>query len=342
MVTPVRRQTAPPNRGKKYLFLIVAVFSIILIHNHTSKTPKEQKDKPSDSTPNLRKPETEAEKHSTNLLEKIDNLNKFEEQFEKEEEEREHLDNTINDVKEDLDIAEEEMVEEKEIELAELLDTKRVKIEDQIRDYLKDNKVDPDPQEIDAIIDQLNSRIDEKVKKELRIEAEKITIEKENEVEAVVLEDVIDGMDNSLIEVDVMELEENLLEDLMDEITELSKNLEDKVDEAIEETEEELLKELDVHSDKSVNEEEKAEKNDEVVEESDEDDVESEKTVVEEESDDNDVESEETVVEEESDDNDVESEKTVVEEESDDDDNVDNDISEEIVGDENMEDEEEK
>merc|ERR1712071_41295 len=195
-------------------------------------------------------------------------------------------------------------------ELAELLDTKRVKIEDQIRDYLKDNKVDPDPQEIDAIIDQLNSRIDEKVKKELRIEAEKITIEKENEVEAVVLEDVIDGMDNSLIEVDVMELEENLLEDLMDEITELSKNLEDKVDEAIEETEEELLKELDVHSDKSVNEEEKAEKNDEVVEESDEDDVESEKTVVEEESDDND--------------------------------NVDNDISEEIVGDENMEDEEEK
>lgn len=244
-----KKRVAPSKKAKKYIFLIVLVFGILLMNKRSSNaTPEDKimKEETSSNSSNSEENSGENENKEEDIVQDaIESLNKFEEKFEKDEKEREHLDATITELKEKIDETEEVIVEGKQEELAQMMESKRDQLTRDIRDYLETKDAKIDEKKVEKIVDRLKGRIDEEVKNDLRIQAETITMSKEGAVDEMALEDVIQGMENKDIEKDVVEYEKNILEDMKTEIDEAAAEIESMIDVTIDQFKTEVVQEVE-------------------------------------------------------------------------------------------------
>merc|ERR1711935_209273 len=101
-----------------------------------------------------------------------------------------------------------------------------------------------DEETIHEVEEKMISNLEEKLRNEIYQAGEVVLIEKSDDIDLVVLEDVVEGMNSRDIEKDVEELEINILEDLDDEIKEVGDLIEKKLNETVHQIEIEVIKEV--------------------------------------------------------------------------------------------------
>lgn len=239
-----KRNKTPSSVGKKYLVLVFIVFSVLLAHKNLSGSTHEEEDENSKSE---HMKEVSFHGEITEGIDKIV-INEFEETFEQEEEEREHLDLALDSAKFSMDLLEDSAVEEMGKELIQLMNFKEDDIKEKVSTYLMKRNGSIDENTLNLLIERVQTTVNEENRLEFHMDAEDITMEGEQILEEIVLEDVIIGKESLEIEVDVEREKDLLEEDMIEELEEALLTIIDHVDETIERVEDEILSEYDAEA----------------------------------------------------------------------------------------------
>merc|ERR1712071_466580 len=176
---------------------------------------------------------------ATNENSIVEEKSKFEKGIEQEEKDKKHLDDIIADIKDEVTEEEDNLV----LKVEDKLETEMQNSKERLKGIMDGVLEGEDKDKILDIEDKVGSLVDEKVRYDLFKAAEDITIQKDQEIDQVVLEDVVKGMKSSDIEIDIEELEANLLEDLTSEINEAEHQIELKLNETVKSIEKEVISE---------------------------------------------------------------------------------------------------
>merc|ERR1712071_158015 len=176
---------------------------------------------------------------ATNENSIVEEKSKFEKGIEQEEKDRKHLDDIIAEIKDEVNNEEDNLV----LKVEDKLKNKMQNSKERLKGIMDGVLEGEDKDKILDIEDKVGSLVDEKVRYDLFKAAEDITIQKDQEIDQVVLEDVVKGMKSSDIEIDIEELEANLLEDLTSEINEAEHQIELKLNETVKSIEKEVISE---------------------------------------------------------------------------------------------------
>lgn len=262
----MRRLRTPSSNYGAYRKLFLGIFAVgaILVMARHSKAPSSTEDTPaavqsaetavpSKDSPdsNLRGSSSSSDADTDTTLQQqvvatnengvAEEKSKFEQEMEQEEADREHLDGTIAVVKDEMTTKEDDMIMTVEGKLEVQMQKSKEQLKVIMDEFLVSEK--NNETKIHEIEEKVSSLVDEKVRYDLFQAAEDITIQKSNEIDQVVLEDVVKGMKSSDIEKDVEELETNLMEDLTSEISEAEHQIELKLNETVRIIEQEVIKE---------------------------------------------------------------------------------------------------
>jgi len=165
----------------------------------------------------------------------------FQKEMEEEEADREQLDMKIMNVKNEVNMQENMLVNNVKGKLEKEMKESEKNLKRVMDKYLKDEK--KSKEEILKIEEDVIARVEEKVKNQIYQAAEEITMEKSDDIDQVVLEDVVKGMPSKNIEKDVEELEKNILEDMPGEIQEAEHQVEMKLNGTVIAIEKEVIDE---------------------------------------------------------------------------------------------------
>jgi len=184
-------------------------------------------------------PEVENPMESSEAVEKSD----FEKEFEQSAKDRDDLDMKIAHIKDEVNLRENSIVNEvMKGKLEKEMRQSEERLKEVMDKYLESKNEDEET--IQQMEEKMISSLEEKLRNEIFQAAEVVVVEKSNDIDQVVLEDVVDGMSSRDIEKDVEELEINILEDLGDEIKEAEESIEKHLNATVHQIEIEVIKEV--------------------------------------------------------------------------------------------------
>lgn len=176
-------------------------------------------------------------------LSKVEEKSDFEKEFEQSAKDMDDLDMKIAHIKDEVNQKENSIVNDMmkgKLEKSMRQSEERLKI---VMDKYLESK-NKDEETIHEVEEKMISKLEEKLRNEIYQAGEVVLIEKSDDIDLVVLEDVVEGMNSRDIGKDVEELEINILEDLDDEIKEVGDQIEKKLNETVHQIEIEVIKEV--------------------------------------------------------------------------------------------------